>query len=458
MKITLEDIFNIPTAVIYYPDLYKAVTSVSIDTRTIKKNSLFVAIKGKNFDGHKYVKEAIKKGATAVVVSNRKLEEIDDVKVPIISVRNTVKAYGELAKIWRRKLSAKVISITGSNGKTTTKEMIAHLLSAKYKVHKTLANNNNQIGVPLTILSATKNTEFIVVEHGTNHFGEIEYSAKIAQPDYAVITNIGDSHIKYLNSKKKILREKEELFKNTNKNGIVFINNDDELLRNLIKKYSNHITFGFTKGSDVHAELKGITSNGNPKIKIKSAAKSFDVTLPILGETNALNYLTAVAIVLELGVSKKDILSATKTLTPVKGRLNKIEFDSFTIVDDTYNANPESTVSAIKLLANIRSRKNKIVVLGDMLELGNKSIKLHKDLAKEINKMKNTSVLTIGKFTKELSASLKNTIALKKHFKNRKSLKRFLEQIDVNDSVFLVKGSRGMRMEEFVQTLKGRTA
>lgn len=452
MKITLEDIFNIPTAVIYNPDLYKSVTSVSIDTRTIKKNSLFVAIKGENFDGHKYIKEAITKGAIAIVVNSRKLVDIDDVNIPVISVRNTVKAYGELARIWRSKLSAKVISITGSNGKTTTKEMIAHLLSAKYKVHKTFANNNNHLGVPLTILTAKKNTEFIVIEHGTNHFGEIEYSAKIAAPDYAVITNISDSHIKYLKSKREVLKEKEYLFKNVKESGTVFINSDDPLLKKLDKKYTNNLSFGFKDNPDIKAEQVGLTEDGRPKLKINGLGKIIEASLPIIGNTNALNYLTAVTVALKLGVTKREILKATKSLKPVKGRLYNIDAKDFNIIDDTYNANPESTATAIELLDKIRSRKNKIIILGDMLELGDKSISLHKNLAKKINKMKNTSVLTIGKYTRELNNSLRN-IKMKKHFYNRKSLKKFLGQLNKKDSVILVKGSRGMKMEDFVNSL-----
>ncbi len=227
MKITLEDIFGISTAVIYNPDLYKSVTSVSIDTRNIKTNSLFVAIKGKNFDGHNYINEAIKKGAAAIVVSNRKLASLDEINVPIISVKNTIFAYGELANIWRNKFGGKVISITGSNGKTTTKEMVSQILSSRYKVHKTTANNNNQIGVPLTILSTPKNTDFLILEHGTNHFGEIEYTARIAQPDYSLVTNIGSSHLEFLESKEKVLEEKISLFNHTKENGFVFLNNDD---------------------------------------------------------------------------------------------------------------------------------------------------------------------------------------------------------------------------------------
>lgn len=458
MRITLEDIFGIPTAVIYYPDLYKSVTSVSIDTRTIKKNSLFVAIKGKNFDGHNYINEAVKKGAKAIVVNSRKLKSLDDIEIPIISVRNTTKAYGELARIWRNKLSAKVISITGSNGKTTTKEILFELLSSKYKVHKTLANNNNQIGVPLTIFSTPRNTDFIILEHGTNHFGEIDYTAKIANPDYALITNIGTSHIKYLESKNKILKEKEELFKNIKNNGTVFLNIDDNLLRRRSNKYGNRVTFGFDKVADVHAEITNVLEDGKYKLNIKGFGKSIDVSLPILGKANSSNYLAAVSVALKLGITKKDILKTTNLLKSVKGRLNDSEFNDFTIIDDTYNANPESVKNAIDVVEKITSRKNKVIILGDMFELGEDSVKIHKRLAKEFSGLVNTSVLTIGKSTKEINKALNKKIKFKKHFSNRASLKKYLREINISDSVFLLKGSRGMRMEEFVETLMGRAA
>ena len=208
MRITLEDLFNIPTAVIYNPDAYKSAAAVFIDSRQVKKKSIFVAIKGKNFDGHDFVKEAVKKGAGAIIINKRKLSEFDELDLPVITVSNTTHAYGELARIWRKKLKAKVISITGSNGKTSTKEILSEILSEKYKVHKTTANNNNHIGVPLTILSAPSGCEVVVLEHGTNHFGEIEYTAKIAQPDYSLITNIGSGHLEFLKDKKGVYKGK----------------------------------------------------------------------------------------------------------------------------------------------------------------------------------------------------------------------------------------------------------
>ncbi|MCB9206947.1 MAG: UDP-N-acetylmuramoyl-tripeptide--D-alanyl-D-alanine ligase [Ignavibacteriales bacterium] len=455
MKFTLEDIFNIPTAVIYEPDKYKSVTSVSIDTRSIKKNSLFVAIKGKNFDGHNYINEAVRKGASAIVAQYKKVNELDNIKVPIIAVRNTQTAYGEIAKIWRNKFSTKVISITGSNGKTTTKEILSHLLESKFKVHKTVANNNNQIGVPLTILSAPQNIDFIVLEHGTNHFGEIEYTAKIAQPDYALITNIGNSHIQYLESKEKIFVEKSELFKNVKENGTVFINNDDQLLKSTKSTVASKVTFGFTKNSDVTCKIN-VDKKGNEIIIIDGFGKKIETSFPLLGIANVKNYLSAVAISLKVGLTKSDIIKSTKTLTAVKGRLQKKDYNQFTIIDDTYNANPESVESAFEVVKNFQNRSNKILVLGDMFELGASTADLHKNLAKNINRIPNVKVFTIGKNSKLIFNEV-NKIE-KKHFINRQVLKKYLSTVEIENSVILVKGSRGMKMEEFVKVLENRAA
>lgn len=453
MRITLEDIFNIPTAEIYNPDKYKAVTSVSIDTRSIRKNSIYVALKGKNFDGHNFVNDAVKNGAKAIVVSKRKLNQFEDVTIPIIAVKNTLDAYAELARIWRNKLNATVISITGSNGKTSTKEILAHLLEAKYKVHKTKANNNNHIGVPLTILSAPLNTEVLVLEHGSNHFGEIEATATVAEPDLALITNIGNSHIQYLESKEKILEEKIQLFKSVKKNGTVFINSEDPLLKSVKNKFSNKITYGF-KGK---VDIKGIKKKeaNNNGLEINGLGKVVEVSLPLLGVSNFSNYLAAISVALKIGLSKKDIIKQTNSLQAVKGRLVEKRFKDCTLIDDTYNANPESVRIAIKVLKEFKNRSKKILVLGDMLELGEKAEAMHRSLGKDINSSNIDEVYLYGKLSKKLFDEIKN-VNIKKHFSNRDSLLKYLGELEITDSVILFKGSRGMKMEEYLSAIQQR--
>ena len=268
IKITIEDLFNIPSAVIYNPDVYKPVSLVVIDSRKVKKGCMFFAIKGENFDGHDFIRDVIRRGAKAVVINEKKLKKFDFLEMPVITVADTTKAYGDLARMWRRKLHAKVISITGSNGKTTTKEMIATLLSEKYKVVKTEANNNNHIGVPLTIFSADEKCEALVLEQGTNHFGEIAYSANISEPDFAVITNIGESHVEFLKNREGVYKEKSALLTAAEEHGgKVLLNMDDPVIRKKSKSYKNKIRFGFKGKVDVKGKFLEFTDDGRTKIQ-----------------------------------------------------------------------------------------------------------------------------------------------------------------------------------------------
>lgn len=457
LKVTLEDLFNIPGAVIYNPDSYKPLWHVEIDSRKVKKGSLFVAIKGEKFDGHDFVLDAVKKGAKAIIINEKKFSKYEKLTIPILTVKNTTKAFGELAKIWRNKLSAKIISITGSNGKTTTKEIVAALLGEEKMVVKTEANNNNHIGVPLTIFSADEKTEFLILEQGTNHFGEIEYSANISQPDCALITNIGDSHIEFLENRKGVYKEKSALFDATNKNnGTVFINNDDLIIRKNADKYIRKITYGFNGSVDVKGKVLGYTNDGRTKIEIKYKRQNFSIDVPLFGEANAKNFLAASAIALYLGLTKNKILKAVKNIKNVRGRLNVKKFEKAVIIDDTYNASPTSVESAVQLISKIKVFKKKIVILGDIFELGVRSAAYHKDLSKLFNPGKSIIVLTIGSNMKYLHKELLKKNVRSIHFQQREELSLYLKYEEVDNSVILVKGSRGMKMEEFVNIMEKR--
>jgi len=457
LRLTIKDIFEIESAEIFNPDEFKPVTKVVIDSRKVKKKSMFVAIKGNRFDGHNFVKEAVNNGAGAVVINRNKLGEFEDLEIPFVTVKNTLKAYGDIARIWRRKLNGNVISITGSNGKTTTKEMLSVLLSERYKVTKTESNNNNQIGVPLTILSANEKTELLVLEHGTNHFGEIEYTAKIAEPDYSLITNIGDSHVEFLKNRNGVYKEKSALLKITGElGGTVFINNDDPLLSKNKNKFNHVVTYGFNKLSNVQGTITDFTESGNPEINIKGFGKNLSVVLPLLGFSNAINYLAAVAVALKLGLKKSEILNGTKKIKPVNGRLNLIKRKGFALIDDTYNSNPQSVKEALDVIKKINTYKNKIIILGDMFELGEKSIEYHKKLGTKIKSVKPMIVLTIGRHMKYLTDELVRKKLNSVHFRTRKALVKYLEKLNLNGALILIKGSRGMRMEEFVELIMER--
>ncbi|KUG26283.1 udp-n-acetylmuramoylalanyl-d-glutamyl-2,6- diaminopimelate--d-alanyl-d-alanine ligase [hydrocarbon metagenome] len=457
IKITLEDIFNLANSVIYNPDRFKPVKNISIDSRTIKKGSLFVAIKGDKTDGHNYVKDAVNKGASAVIISKKREKDFSKLKIPVITVNNTTKAYGQLANTWRKKLDAKVIGLTGSNGKTTTKEMLATLLSAKYTVTKSVANNNNHIGVPLTIISANEKTDVLILEEGTNHFGEIEYIAKISEPDIALITNIGDTHLEFLLDRDGVYKEKSALLNVANEvGGTILINNDDPYQRKNKRKFKNVTTYGFKGKVDLKGKIKSYSLLGYPEIEIFGKGKKINVMLPLMGEANVKNYLSAVAIAITLGLTKKEIVNATKKIQPVKGRLNPTLSESTMLIDDSYNSNPDSVKAAVDVISKVNKYKRKIMILGDMLELGKAKSKLHADLKESIIKGKIDEVYMQGKLMNNLYDALPSTKIATLHFTLRESLKRFVSLMDINDAVILVKGSRGMKMEEFVEIIKKR--
>jgi len=464
IKITIEDLFNISSAVIYNPDAFKPVSNVEIDSRRVKNGSLFVAIKGEKFDGHDFILDALKKGAEAVIIDSRKLKKFSFLEIPVVTVNDTTKAFGELARIWRNKISAKVISITGSNGKTTVKEMIASLLNEKYNVVKTEANNNNHIGVPLTILGTGEKCDVLVLEQGTNHFNEIEYTANISRPDYALITNISDSHLEFLRNREGVYKEKSALLDITEiHGGTVFLNMDDPVIKKHSKNYWNKVTYGFNGPVDVKGKILGYTNEGNSRVQLKSKTLSFafregfrETILHLYGEANAKNFLAVAAVALKLGLNEKEILNGIKNIKPVHGRLEVKKFKEAVVIDDTYNSNPASVESAVDLLKKIKTYKRKIVVLGDMFELGKQSEKLHKDLATLFSPEKNLFVLTTGNLMKHLNKALRRKNVKSIHFHIREALSLYLQYEEIENSVILVKGSRGMKMEEFINVLEKR--
>ncbi len=457
LKITLEDLSLIPGAVVYDAESYKPVSNVSIDSRQIKKGSIFFAIKGQKFDGHDFVKEAVRKGASAIVINEDRKKDIGPTHTTLVTVHDTTLAFGELAKIWRNKLKATVIALTGSNGKTSTKELLAHLLSQKFRVVKTEANNNNHIGVPLTIFQADEKTQVLILELGTNHFNEIEYSAEIAQPDYSLITNIGDSHLEFLMTREGVYNEKSAIFSAaTKREGTVFVNYDDPIVKSKTRSYNNKITYGFRGNANYKGKIIDWNDDGEIKISIKYKNKKIQTVLPLYGMSHAQNFLCSAAVGLELGLSKTDILKALKKLKPIEGRLNVKFKKKIVLIDDTYNSNPDSAKAAIDLAGKIKTHKKKLLILGDMLELGEKSAQLHEELVDSIPDSKHYTVYTIGLMMKFLNAALSDTSIVAKHFDFRHELISEIKENNFSNHVILIKGSRGMRMEDFVKIFEGK--
>jgi UDP-N-acetylmuramoyl-tripeptide--D-alanyl-D-alanine ligase len=457
--ISAQEILNISGFTLVKGNLSSVFNNVVIDSRKVKSGSLFIAVKGEKYDGHNFIKDVEAEGAEAVIISNDNLELAENFNGTVISYSDTIVALGKIANIWRNKLKAKVIGITGSNGKTTTKEFLSIILSEKYKVNKTEYNNNNHIGVPLTILSTDETVEILVLEHGTNHFGEIDYTAKISTPDIGIITIIGDSHLEYLIDRNGVLNEKYALFEETIKNnGHIFVNVDDELIYKKCRDINNKVTFGFTDSPDVKGEIIGLDNYGRTKLEVCYLNRKINLSLPVFGITSAKNVLSAVSIAYRLGLSDEEIISGVQKLGLVKGRLNISEINSTVIVDDTYNANPESMKAAIDLINSIDVKPIKIAVLGDMFELGELSIKKHIELAEYIKNSNVSFVYLLGNYTKYTSEKLSDLGIKNEHYEERELLEKKLSELNIDNSLFLFKGSRGMKMEQFIPIIAERVS
>jgi UDP-N-acetylmuramoyl-tripeptide--D-alanyl-D-alanine ligase len=447
MNLTLNQIKKIIGG-IYHGDpvlLKKRIKRISINSNDICKNDLFIGIKGEKFNGDLFASSAIQKGAIAAIVSTNQ----KDIKNKIV-VKNGREALGKIAQYWKSQSKIPLVAITGSNGKTTTKEMISSIVTSHLKSKKKLlmsqGNFNNDIGLPLSLLNIEKIQKCAVVEMGMNHKGEISYLSKIAKPDIAVITNIAEAHIEFFRSKKGIAKAKSEIFEGLKKDGTAIINRDDEfysLMKNAAQT-KNIISFGLSKKSDIYPKktTQGISQIHTPK-------GSIDIKVKLQGEHNLKNALAAIASTIALKIPLKTIKKGIEAIRPVHGRLEiKKGFNGSMVIDDTYNANPESMRAAIDVLAN--QGYEKILIIGDMGELGKKAAQYHASIANHINKKKILDVVGIGKLTKHTIDKCNGNA---KWFNNKKELIQYVKSIIRKNSCVLVKGSRFMKMEEVVDAL-----
>lgn len=456
MKITISDLKKISEVELINKELFQTITGVSIDSRKLEKGDLFFAIRGENFDGHNFIDEVITKGASAVVIEKSQIGRFQDRNYPLVVVENSIKALGELANVYRKKFNVKVIGLTGSNGKTTTKEMIAKILSSKYKTLKTEGNLNNNIGVPLNLFRLDKSHQFAVIEMGINHFDEMKVLCEIADPDFGLITNIGNAHIEFLETREKIAEEKGELFRYIKrKNGFVFVNNDEKLIKIQAKDIRRKLTFGFNSKSDIKGNVRSLNEFAQPVLKISYKGKSELINLPTYGIHTAQNALCAAAVGLKFGISLKKIKQELEAFQSYDKRMQLIEVGNFTIINDAYNANPDSMKMAIKTLSMMNGYSDKLAVLGDMLELGRDSEKFHRELAHYLKENGIEKSFFFGEFTHvSYQEGLKLNLQVK-HFNDKKALAEEILNLFPKKSLILIKGSRKMKMEELIEFLKG---
>jgi UDP-N-acetylmuramoyl-tripeptide--D-alanyl-D-alanine ligase len=354
--------------------------SISIDTRNISPENpaIYFAIKGAQFDGHDFIDQAISNGATVIVV--KKDYQVGNRKGIFLFVEDTEVGLGQVAAGIRRDSPIPWVAITGSAGKTTTRRFISDLLSVRGPVLETVSNNNNQIGVPLTIFSLEEKHQFAVVEAGTNHFGEIEYLANILKPDIAVITNIGPTHIEFLENIEGVAREKGSLFSHLKSNGKAILNNDTRCTEYLKKIAGPRlITYGLSKCNTTADKITVLANSSIVEIE------GHALEIPFKGDHYVSNFLAAVAVAKELGFTWDEIAKGSKNIQTVHGRLDVLLEEPIHLIDDSYNASFDSMIAAFNVLKNLPKNKRKIAVLGDMRELGDQKIHYHEELIKVLN-------------------------------------------------------------------------
>lgn len=426
---------------------------ISTDSRTSKPQEAFLALQGKNFDGHDFITEALKAKVVCLIVEKEPLCLIPK-EIAMIRVKDTTLALGDIAGFQRQKFNLPVIAVTGSNGKTTTKEMIAHVLSGNAQVLKNAGTRNNAIGLPQTLIQLTEKDNFAVVEIGTNHFGEIDYLARIAQPNIGLITNIASSHLEFLKDLNGVLEEKSTLLNNLQKPAIAVLCADDKLLKRIIVQ-KNKGKYVFSYGIDERSDFCASA------IRLKDARvefkvnRKFDFELSTLGYYNIYNALGAIAVGRLLGLGYPEIAARLSSFKFPRGRLTLTECRGLKFIDDTYNSNPLSFKAALRALGAVKCKGKKILIMGDMLELGKQKELLHRQIAWSITNTCDVLV-AVGSLAR-LSAEVvgesgfdkKNIFCCDNSQEARDLL--FKKILPSRSDLILVKGSRSMKMEEVLE-------
>ena len=450
-NLTIDHIVNACEGILhgreFVKDVQKEASGVVLDSRLLQENYVFIATKGEKVDGHKFIPSVFEKGAMAVIC-----EEIpNDLTGPCIQVENSFIALKKLAAFYRQQLDLKVIGITGSVGKTSTKEFVAGVLSAKYNVWKTQGNFNNEVGLPLTVLQLRDEHEIAVLEMGISDFGEMYRLSEIARPDICIITNIGQCHLEFLGDRDGVLKAKSEIFDFMNPEGMILVNGDDDKLITLKEKWQDKlVTFGRNPANDVFAVneiskgLLGSVTDVQGKVNVPT------LKVPLPGEHMVLNALAASTVADMSGLSVEEIKAGMRKVQSVSGRSNIIEFQDFILIDDCYNANPVSMKAAIDLLQSAHGRK--IAVLGDMFELGEEEEKLHFEVG-EYTKGKADLLVCVGNLAEHIYKGAmvqKNEDMEILYLKEKEEIYSLLEKIMMPQDTILLKASHGMGFADIV--------
>ncbi|MBZ4686997.1 MAG: UDP-N-acetylmuramoyl-tripeptide--D-alanyl-D-alanine ligase [Clostridia bacterium] len=456
MKKKISDIVKITNGELVSGNKDKLVTGITTDSRKVESGDLFVALTGEKFDGHNFVNTALEKGAGAAVIEKEHKEKFKMLNYPVIAVENTLQALGAIAHSHRKQFRIPVVAITGSNGKTTTKDMVSSVLQQKFNIIKTEGNYNNEIGLPLTLLKIAEDTQAAVVEMAMRGLGQIKYLCEIASPDVGIITNIGPVHYELLGSMENIAKAKGELIEGLPDNGLAIVNGEDTWCRRIASSFSGRIiTYGFSKESAIRAE----------KIKLENFSTSFElhfkeekvnIHLPLPGEHNVLNSLAAAAVGIYFGLSLQEIAQGLNSVKISSMRLEVTEGPRKSIIiNDSYNANPVSVKASLNVLSNM-SNGRKIAVFGDMLELGQLAVEGHREVGKTVSQYKLDYLITVGNLAQEIAREAIRTGMPQERvyqFDETEAAAKILSKILIKDDIVLIKGSRSMKMEEILLRL-----
>ena len=411
---------------------------ISTDTRTIKPNDIYLPLKGANFDGENFISNAIQNGAVGYFTTK---DFIDNNAKLILKVEDTLKAYLQLAEFYKDKINPTVIAITGSSGKTTTKEMMFSVAKEKFKTIKTLSNHNNEIGFCQTVFSATPDSQVMIIEMGMRGLGEIELITKYAKPDIAIITNSGSAHIGRLGSLENIAKAKCEITSALKTNG-TFIALDQDIIKQTVKY----------DGEKIYYSINNVTILNSKPSYTRFTYKNKEYELQVEGEYNVLNSLAVIEAGYKLGMTYDEIKRGLYAYKPIEKRWEVQEINGIKIINDSYNANPDSMKASVKTFVELY--ENPVVVLGDMGELGENERVFHQEVGKYFSNMKNVKFLTVGELSTEIAKELENSGVWVKHFANNTDVSRYiLDNLDIGNTIFL-KASRAMKFEEILDNLK----
>ena len=429
------------------------ITGIAIDSRKVKQGDLFIPFLGENVDGHNYIESAFEKGAAASLSLKENFESDNN----IIYVNDSYEAIQTLAKHYLASLKAKTIAITGSNGKTTTKDIITSVLSTKFKVHKTQGNFNNELGVPLTILAAPEDSEILVLEMGADGFGQLDFLSKMVEPDYTVITNIGESHIEFFKSREGIARAKFEITNGMKKDGYFVYNGDEILLKTLVESSDIKATAcGENSYNDIMLENYTISRD---KIDFKLNISEEHYFTKLKGKHNLYNIMFAIAIASKIGLTNEDIRKAIENTVEITGmRLQSIPYNEDSlIINDAYNASPTSMKAAVDVINSFADFDYKTLVLGSMFELGPNEINFHGDVGKYIsNNTKDINlVISVGELAENITKQIKNDNIKTLHFPTTLEVSEYLKNNKHKNEVILFKASRSMKLETIIEEIMG---